>query len=182
MPRPWAPSAPGRSRSPAWAPIHLLELTRSGGGLGRTGQGAASGSRAMEYKDYYKILGIDRGADDKAIKTAYRRLARKHHPDVSKGSAARFQEINEAYDVLGDAAKRQRYDALGSDWQRVAASGAGAHAPFEGGEGHFRRGGDPGGFSEFFQAIFGDLGGGRGRVRDTRRGGLGHIEFGDLGD
>ncbi len=136
----------------------------------------------MEYKDYYKILGIDRGADDKAIKTAYRRLARKHHPDVSKGSAARFQEINEAYEVLGDAAKRQRYDALGSDWQRVAASGAGTHAPFEGGEVHFRRGGEPGGFSEFFQAIFGDLGGGRGRVRDTRRGGLGHIEFGDLGD
>ncbi|MBI2524514.1 MAG: DnaJ domain-containing protein [Candidatus Rokubacteria bacterium] len=134
----------------------------------------------MEYKDYYKILGVDRSADDKAIKTAYRRLARKHHPDVSKGSAARFQELNEAYEVLGDPDKRQRYDALGSDWQRVAAPGA--RSPSGGGEVHVRRGEAPGGFSEFFQAIFGDLGGGRGRVRDSRRGGLGDIGFGDLGD
>ena len=64
----------------------------------------------MEYKDYYKILGVPKDADDKAIKTAYRRLARKHHPDVSKGkeSAAKFQEVAEAYEVLSDAEKRKR--------------------------------------------------------------------------
>ena len=63
---------------------------------GRTVQGAASVSRTMDYKDFYKILGVERNADDKAIKTAYRRMARKHHPDVSKGPAARFQEIRAA--------------------------------------------------------------------------------------
>jgi DnaJ-class molecular chaperone len=117
----------------------------------------------MEYKDYYKILGVNRSADDRTIKQAYRRLARKHHPDVSKarGSAERFKEINEAYAVLSDPEKRKRYDNLGPDWERYVRSGAG---PFEG----FRvsRGGpgggfgDLGGFSEFFRTIFGDLGGG----------------------
>jgi len=134
----------------------------------------------MEYKDYYKILGVARSADDKAIKTAYRQLARKHHPDVSKGSAARFQEINEAYDVLSDPEKRQRYDTLGTNWHGAAGAGGGAHPPFGGGEAH-ARGGDFGGFSDFFQTIFGDLGRG-GRVKDFRRGGLGEVEFGDLGD
>jgi DnaJ-class molecular chaperone len=117
----------------------------------------------MEYKDYYKILGVDKSADDKAIKQAYRRLARKHHPDVSKakGTAERFKEINEAYAVLSDPEKRKRYDSLGPDWQRYAQAGAG---PFEGFRVHFGgRGGDPGdlgGFSDFFRTIFGDLGGG----------------------
>lgn len=128
----------------------------------------------MEYKDYYKILGVPKTADDKAIKTAYRRLARKHHPDVAKGkeSAGRFQEIAEAYDVLGDAEKRKRYDTLGPDWQRYAEAGAGARSPFEGGEVRFERGGE--GFSDFFRTIFGDLGG-------RRSGGLRDVEFGDLG-
>ena len=136
----------------------------------------------MDYKDYYKILGVERNADDKAIKTAYRRMARKHHPDVAKGSAARFQEINEAYEVLSDPGKRNRYDTLGPDWYRSAETGAGAGSPAEGAEVHFRQGGDLGGVSDFFQAIFGDLGRGGGRVRDTRRGGLGDLEFTDLGD
>ncbi|HUO63374.1 MAG TPA: J domain-containing protein [Terriglobales bacterium] len=129
----------------------------------------------MEYKDYYKILGVPKSADDKAIKTAYRRLARKHHPDVAKGkeSAARFQEIAEAYEVLGDAEKRKRYDTLGPDWQRYAEAGAGARNPFEGAEVRFERGGE--GFSDFFRTIFGDIGGGR-------RGGFRSADFGDLGD
>jgi len=116
---------------------------------------------AMEYKDYYKILGVDRNADDKTIKHAYRRLARKHHPDVSKakGAAERFKEINEAYEVLSDPEKRKRYDSLGPDWQRFAQAGAG---PFEGFRVHFGgRGGDLGdlgNFSDFFRTIFGDLG------------------------
>jgi len=106
----------------------------------------------MEYKDYYKILGVPRDADDRTIKQAYRRLARKHHPDVSKakGSADRFKEINEAYEVLSDSEKRKRYDSLGPDWQRYAQAGTG---PSQGFRVH-----DLGGFSDFFRTIFGDLG------------------------
>ena len=128
----------------------------------------------MDFKDYYKILGLPKNADDKAIKTAYRRLARKHHPDVAKGkdSAARFQEIAEAYEVLGDAEKRKRYDTLGPDWQRYAEGGAGPRGPFEGAEVHFGRGDE--GFSDFFRTIFGDLGGRRG-------GGFRDVDLGDVG-
>src|ERR671936_129037 len=71
----------------------------------------------MEYKDYYRTLGVSKSADDKTIKAAYRRLARKYHPDVNKGHAERFKEINEAYTVLSDPEKRKRYDTLGSDWE-----------------------------------------------------------------
>src|SRR4030095_1332434 len=109
---------------------------------------------AVEFKDYYKILGVDRTADDKAIKTAYRKLARKHHPDVTKGSkdgGARFREINEAYEVLSDPEKRRRYDTLGPDWQRYE------QAPPGGQPGGTRvEYGDAGDFSEFFRTIFGD--------------------------
>ena len=117
----------------------------------------------MDYKDYYKILGVAKSADEKAVKTAYRRLARKYHPDVSKSkdSASRFQEISEAYEVLGDPEKRKRYDTLGPDWQRFAQAGAGARSPSEGapfgqGEVHFGSGGAGAGFSDFFRTIFGD--------------------------
>jgi len=132
----------------------------------------------MDFKDYYKVLGVDRGADDKAIKTAYRRLARKHHPDMNKGSADRFKEINEAYTVLSDSDKRKRYDTLGPDWERHVR--AGGDAPFEGAEVRS----DAGDFSDFFRSIFSDLAGGqsggaRGRVRDFRRGGLGDLFGGD---
>jgi DnaJ-class molecular chaperone len=104
---------------------------------------------------------VARDADDRTIKQAFRRLARKHHPDVSKakGSAERFKEMNEAYEVLSDPEKRKRYDSLGADWQRHAQTGA---EPFEGFRVHFGgRGadrGDLGGFSDFFRTIFGDLG------------------------
>jgi DnaJ-class molecular chaperone len=115
---------------------------------------------AVDFKDYYRILGVDRKADDKTIKSAYRRLARKHHPDVAKGkeSGDRFKEINEAYEVLSDPEKRRRYDSLGPDWQRYT------QAPPSGQGGGFRveYGGDLGGagdFSEFFRSIFGDLSG-----------------------
>lgn len=112
---------------------------------------------AVEYKDYYKILGVDRSADPKTIKQAYRRLARKYHPDVAKakGAAERFKEINEAYEVLSDPEKRRRYDSLGPDWQHYAQ----APGPFEGFR--VRVGGretDLGAFSDFFRTIFGDLG------------------------
>ena len=145
----------------------------------------------MEYKDYYKILGVERAADDKAIKTAFRKLARKYHPDVSKGSATKFQEVNEAYDVLSDPEKRRRYDTLGPDWQGHVGGGGYPH----GGAGgvRFETGDDGEGFSDFFQSIFGNFGKGgapggpggprtTGRVRDFRRGGLGDFDLGDLGD
>lgn len=113
---------------------------------------------AIEFKDYYRILGVDRKADEKAIKSAYRKLARKHHPDVAKGkeNEEKFKEVTEAYEVLSDPDKRQRYDSLGPDWQRYATQGApggpGAGFRVEYGEG------DLGEFSDFFRTIFGDLG------------------------
>src|SRR3989442_5848747 len=113
----------------------------------------------VEFKDYYRILGVDRHADDKTLKSAYRRLARKHHPDVAKTKDAgeRFKEINEAYEVLSDPKKRQRYDTLGSDWQRYAQPGPGApggsRVQYDGDLGEL------GDFSEFFRSVFGDLGG-----------------------
>jgi len=114
---------------------------------------------AVEFKDYYKILGVDRSADDKTIKSAYRKLARKHHPDVAKGkdSGERFREVTEAYEVLSDPEKRRRYDTLGPDWQRYADPGMGGHP----GPGMRVEYGDGGDFSEFFRTVFGDLGGAR---------------------
>src|SRR5438132_1437162 len=133
---------------------------------------------ALEYKDYYKILGVDKNADEQAIKQAYRRLARKYHPDLNKstGSADRFKEINEANEVLSDPEKRRRYDTLGPDWQRYAAAGAQTpQGPFPPGGVHVEYGdlGDLGGFSDFFRTIFGDLG--------ARRAGGGADAFEQLG-
>ncbi|HXJ77485.1 MAG TPA: DnaJ C-terminal domain-containing protein [Candidatus Methylomirabilis sp.] len=132
----------------------------------------------MQYKDYYKILGVPKNADDKAIKAAYRRLARKYHPDVNKGAAERFKEINEANTVLSDPEKRKRYDTLGPDWEQYARAGAGARHPFEGHDVRFEQFGDGGGFSDFFRSIFGDLTGGGSRGAGRSR----DVEFGDLGD
>ena len=120
---------------------------------------------AVEFKDYYRILGVERGADDAAIKSAYRKLARKYHPDVNKGKDERFKEINEAYEVLSDPEKRRRYDTLGPDWQRYAQQGAPGGQP---GGGFHVEYGDAGDFSDFFRTIFGDMGarGGRGGFQD----------------
>src|SRR5438552_16722714 len=125
---------------------------------------------AVDFKDYYRILGVDRKADDKTIQSAYRRLARKHHPDVAKGkdTADKFKEIAEAYEVLSDPDKRRRYDTLGPDWQRYAQT----TPPSGPGGGGFRVENfeDAGEFSDFFRTIFGDLGG-RGGRGDGRGGG-----------
>jgi molecular chaperone DnaJ len=122
---------------------------------------------AVTYKDYYKTLGVPKTADAKAIKQAYRKLARKYHPDQNPGNTAaaeRFKEINEANEVLSDPEKRQRYDTLGPDWARYAEAGTGGFGTRPGGPGpggyrvHVDQSGDLGGFSEFFRTIFGDLG------------------------
>jgi curved DNA-binding protein len=126
----------------------------------------------MQYKDYYDILGLDRGADAEAIKSAYRRLARRYHPDVSDDPQAeeRFKAVSEAYEVLRDADKRAAYDALGKGWQAGEAfrPPPGWEQAWHGG---FEAGAGPGGgfggftgaerFSDFFEALF-SAGGGRG--------------------
>ncbi len=107
---------------------------------------------AVEFKDYYKILGVDRKADEKTIKSAYRKLARKYHPDVAKTKDApeRFKEVAEAYEVVSDPEKRRRYDTLGPDWERYAQA-----PPSPGGGGVRVEYGDAGDFSDFFRTIFG---------------------------
>ncbi|AER67322.1 chaperone DnaJ domain protein [Thermovirga lienii DSM 17291] len=113
----------------------------------------------MEYKDYYKILGVDRNATQEEIQKAYRKLAKKYHPDANKDPAAteKFKEINEAYEVLKDPEKRKRYDALGSGWQHGQE-----FTPPPGWEEIFnfgtRRSSKGAGsfFSDFFEAFFGD--------------------------
>ncbi len=122
----------------------------------------------MEYKDYYKILGVPKTATAKEIKAAYRRLARKYHPDMNPGNPkaeARFKDINEANEVLSDQAKRRRYDQLGADWASFPPGGGGEGWP--GGRGRVGMSGgfaeqDLGGFSDFFRTFFGGAGVGGG--------------------
>ncbi len=122
----------------------------------------------MEFRDYYKTLGVERTATEAEIKSAFRKLARKFHPDVNpnnKQAEQRFKEINEAYQVLGDAEKRKKYDQLGADWER-GASQEDIFRQYSGPRGAagagFRAGG---GFSDFFERFFGgggfSMGGGR---------------------
>jgi curved DNA-binding protein len=115
----------------------------------------------MDFKDYYKILGVEPTADEKAIKTAYRKLARKYHPDVSKEKDAedKFKEASEAYEALSNADKRAEYDEL----RKYGQHGR----PFQGPPGWQGRGGgfhdeNAGDFSDFFSTIFGNSSGGRG--------------------
>ena len=119
----------------------------------------------VAYKDYYKILGVSKTANDQEIKSAYRKLAKKYHPDVNKeaGAEQRYKDINEAYEVLSDPDKRQKYDTLGPDWERAQQFGGqgGGFQGFGGFPGGVRMefNGDGSGFSDFFQTIFGQMGG-----------------------
>lgn len=112
----------------------------------------------MEFKDYYKILGVERGASNDDIKRAYRRLARKYHPDVSKetDAEARFKEMKEAYEVLKDPEKRSAYDQFGSNWK----AGQEFQPPPDW-QREYSFGGDASGqFSDFFESLFGGARGG----------------------
>lgn len=108
----------------------------------------------MEYKDYYKTLGLDKKASEKEIQKAYKNLAKKYHPDVNKakGAEAKFKELNEAYEVLGDKDKKQKYDTLGSNWNQYENAGNYAHQDMGDIGGKKFYGGD---FSDFFETIFG---------------------------
>ncbi|MEM6750921.1 MAG: DnaJ domain-containing protein, partial [Planctomycetota bacterium] len=138
----------------------------------------------MEFKDYYKTIGVSRGASSDEIKSAYRKLARKLHPDLNKddpSAGERFSEVAEAYEVLSDADKRSRYDQLGANWKQGQR-----FTPPPGFEGFARSGGSPGGsagpgsgfgggsggggFSAFFEQLFGRGAGG------PASGGLGGLE------
>ena len=138
---------------------------------------------SMDFRDYYATLGVSKTATEKEIKQAYRRLARKHHPDVNPGDRSaetRFKELNEAYEVLGTPETRKKYDELGANWRQYEQAGqppgGGPWGP-QAGQGGFRSmtpeemesmfgaGGSP--FSDFFNTFFGGGGdapaGGRGR-------------------
>jgi len=109
-------------------------------------------------KDFYQVLGVGRGADEKEIKSAYRKLARKYHPDVNpndKAAEARFKDISEAYDVLSDSEKRKLYDQYGSQWEQIQAGGGVPGADFGGGGFHIPNGGAGIGFEDIFSQIFG---------------------------
>jgi curved DNA-binding protein len=112
----------------------------------------------VDYKDYYQILGVSKNASEKEIKQAFRKLARKYHPDVNpgdRGAEQRFKEINEAHEVLSDPEKRRKYDELGANWKQYEQYTRG---PSPGGFGGFRvdfEGGSGAGFSDFFKTFFG---------------------------
>jgi len=120
----------------------------------------------MEFKDYYATLGVSKSASEKEIKQAFRKLARKYHPDVNPGNKtaeAKFKDINEAYEVLGDPPKRKKYDELGANWRAYEQAGAASGGPFAG-QGQWNvnvgGGGQGGGFrtmtQEEMEELFGD--------------------------
>jgi curved DNA-binding protein len=132
----------------------------------------------VEFKDYYKVLGVTRTASDAEIKKSFRRLARKYHPDVAKDKTTaedKFKELNEANEVLSDPEKRRKYDELGANWdhperQPASPQGGFSGAPEDGSEFHF----DGTGFSDFFEQFFGSRGrpdGGSGRPQGYGMGG-----------
>lgn len=117
------------------------------------------------YKDYYQILGVPRTADEKEIKSAYRKLARKYHPDVNPGDKSaeeKFKEIQEAYDILGDPAKRAQYDRFGEQWKTYSRATSEPHSGFGGYDFRVDLGGAGPNLNDLFETLFG------GGHRDTQ--------------
>jgi len=137
---------------------------------------------SVEYKDYYKILGVAKTATKEEITKAYKKLARKHHPDLNQGdkkSEEQFKEINEAHEVLKDPEKRKMYDQLGPNWQH----GQNFQRPQGFENMHFNFGGSgadfgSSGFSDFFETVFGRSGGGGFSAASFGGGGFGGSSFG----
>jgi curved DNA-binding protein len=129
----------------------------------------------VQFQDYYEILGVSRTATEDEIKKAYRKLARKHHPDVNpndKSAEEKFKKINEAYEVLSDKDKRQKYDRFGENWKTGEQfSPPPGYGPQPGGGGYSYTTSDGGDFSEFFQQFFGP-GMGFGSTTQRRRPGF----------
>jgi DnaJ-class molecular chaperone len=144
----------------------------------------------VDFKDYYQTLGIERTANESEIKTAFRKQARKHHPDVNPGDTnaeERFKDVNEAYEVLSDADKRKLYDRYGEEWQRYKEAGYTGDEPqssgrraasnedfgswFTGNSGGYSSTdfGAAGGHSDFFETLFGSFGRGRGGTETFTR-------------
>src|SRR6185436_7618749 len=118
----------------------------------------------MEFIDYYKALGVDKNATQEDIKKAYRKLARKHHPDLNpndKEAHKKFQQLNEANEVLSDPEKRKKYDQYGKDWQHAEQfeKQRGTQQEWSQFRGEPRFEGDEGDFSSFFESLFGGGGG-----------------------
>jgi curved DNA-binding protein len=138
----------------------------------------------VDFKDYYATLAVSKTAGEKEIKQAYRKLARKHHPDVNPGdkvAEAKFKEINEAYEVLGDPEKRKKYDELGANWRMYEQQARSGGEPFGGAPGGARASyrtmtpeemedlfGDSNPFSDFFTTFFGGGGAGFGGATGAR--------------
>ncbi len=122
----------------------------------------------MEFIDYYKVLGVSQAASEKEIKSAYRKLARKYHPDLNPNNAEaerKFKQVNEANEVLSDPEKRKKYDQYGKDWQHAEEfeKARKARGSQEGFGQYTYTSGEGRDFSDFFESMFGSFGGGRSR-------------------
>src|ERR1700721_1132707 len=126
----------------------------------------------MQYRDYYEILGVTRGADAEEVKRAYRKLARKFHPDVSKEKNAeeKFKEVQEAYEVLRDGEKRAAYDQLGRDFRNGQQFRPPPDWSQRFGNSGSQRFSDLNGFSDFFSSLFGGAAGGGGAPPEAAAG------------
>ncbi len=125
----------------------------------------------MEFIDYYKALGVDKNATQEDIKKAYRKLARKHHPDLNpndKEAHKKFQQLNEANEVLSDPEKRKKYDQYGKDWQHAEQFEQARQSQQHHGKEKFSGDFSESEFSDFFASMFGETGGGGFRQRQTK--------------
>src|SRR5436305_2358072 len=162
------------------SPHMFYDLSADHSNLFEARPSQAEGDHLLEYKDYYATLGVKKDVSQEDIQKAYRKMARKFHPDVNKDPQAevKFKEIGEAYEVLKDPDKRKKYDQFGSNWNRTGGPPPGYEGFGQGGGGFdfrdFQGAGGGAGFSDFFEMLFGANGpGGRRRGGAAGFGGAG---------